>query len=75
MERRGAIIEDVASAGTRAEGIAAARAGEPDVGGLDLRTPDQSGYDVCKTIRDRAKRSPEAPVLDTQVVAGVMPIT
>jgi DNA-binding response OmpR family regulator len=46
----------VASAATGAEGIAAARAGEPEIGALDPRSRDRSGYDVCKRFRGRAER-------------------
>ncbi len=45
----------VVSAGTGAEGLAAARAQIPDVVVLDLMLPDASGYDVCKEIRGDAK--------------------
>jgi two-component system phosphate regulon response regulator PhoB len=41
----------VVSAGTGAEGLAAARAQVPDVVVLDLMLPDTSGYDVCKEMR------------------------
>ncbi|HEX2687386.1 MAG TPA: response regulator [Kofleriaceae bacterium] len=42
---------EAVSAGTGAEGIAAVLQHKPDVVVLDLMLPDQSGYDVCKTIR------------------------
>ncbi len=45
----------VVSAGTGAEGLAAARAQVPDVVVLDLMLPDTSGYEVCKEIRADAK--------------------
>jgi two-component system phosphate regulon response regulator PhoB len=41
----------VQAAVSGAEGLAAARAGAPDVVLLDLMLPDQSGYDVCRAIR------------------------
>jgi len=41
----------VECAATGAEGLAAIKANTPDVVLLDLMLPDQSGYDVCKTIR------------------------
>src|SRR5690348_5162323 len=47
---RGAGFE-VERAGTAAEGLAALRAAPPDVVVLDLMLPDQSGYEVCKTLR------------------------
>jgi len=47
---RGAGFE-VRCAATGADGLAAVRAQPPDVVVLDLMLPDQSGYDVCKTIR------------------------
>jgi two-component system phosphate regulon response regulator PhoB len=47
---RGAGFE-VTCAGTGGEGLAAVRAKPTDVVVLDLMLPDQSGYDVCKTIR------------------------
>ena len=42
---------EVSSAGTGAEGLAAVQSRKPDVVVLDLMLPDQSGYEVCKTIR------------------------
>jgi two-component system, OmpR family, phosphate regulon response regulator PhoB len=47
---RGAGFE-VTCATTGAEGLAAVSQIRPDVVVLDLMLPDQSGYDVCKTIR------------------------
>jgi two-component system phosphate regulon response regulator PhoB len=47
---RGAGFE-VAIAATGDEGLAAARLTPPDVIVLDLMLPDQSGYDVCRTLR------------------------
>jgi two-component system phosphate regulon response regulator PhoB len=41
----------VSTAGTGNEGLAAIRAGKPDVVVLDLMLPDITGYEVCKTIR------------------------
>jgi two-component system phosphate regulon response regulator PhoB len=41
----------VVAAGTGAEGLAAVQKHKPDVVVLDLMLPDQSGYDVCKTLR------------------------
>ena len=42
---------DVIAAYDGAEGLAAIQKHKPDVVILDLMLPDQSGYDVCKTIR------------------------
>jgi two-component system phosphate regulon response regulator PhoB len=42
---------DVDRAATAAEGLAKLRAAPPDVLVLDLMLPDQSGYEVCKTLR------------------------
>ena len=42
----------VASAGTGGEGLALVLKNKPDVVVLDLMLPDQSGYDVCKQIRN-----------------------
>jgi two-component system, OmpR family, phosphate regulon response regulator PhoB len=47
---------------TGAEGLAAIKAETPDVVILDLMLPDQSGYDVCKTIRA------DATLADTAVL-------
>ena len=47
---RGAGFE-VTCAGTGGEGLVALRAKPTDVVVLDLMLPDQSGYDVCRTIR------------------------
>ena len=44
----------VTAAGTGADGLAAVRAATPDVVILDLMLPDQSGYDVCRAIRNDA---------------------
>ena len=51
---RGAGFE-VTVGGTGAEGLAAVAATKPDVILLDLMLPDQSGYDVCKTLRASAE--------------------
>jgi two-component system phosphate regulon response regulator PhoB len=47
---RGAGFE-VERAETAADGLAKLRAAPPDVVVLDLMLPDQSGYEVCKTLR------------------------
>ena len=52
----------VECATTGGEGLAAVRASTPDVIVLDLMLPDQSGYEVCKTIRA------DAAVADTGVL-------
>ena len=52
----------VTCAGTGAEGLAAIKANAPDVVILDLMLPDQSGYDVCKTLRA------DAPTADIGVL-------
>ena len=41
----------VIAAGTGADGIAAVHNHKPDVVVLELMLPDQSGYEVCKTLR------------------------
>ena len=51
---RGAGFE-VTVGGTAAEGLAAIATTKPDVVLLDLMLPDQSGYDVCKTLRASAE--------------------
>ena len=43
---------EVASAATGGEGLALVLKTKPDVVLLDLMLPDQSGYDVCKQIRN-----------------------
>jgi len=43
---------EVASAATGGEGLALVLKHKPDVVLLDLMLPDQSGYDVCKQIRN-----------------------
>jgi two-component system phosphate regulon response regulator PhoB len=43
---------EVASAATGGEGLALVLKNKPDVVVLDLMLPDQSGYDVCKQIRN-----------------------
>jgi len=48
---------EVTTATTGAEGLAAIHAAPPEVVILDLMLPDQSGYDVCKTIRADSKVS------------------
>ena len=53
---------EVECAATGADGLAAVRAHPPDVVVLDLMLPDQSGYDVCKTIRA------EGPIADIGVL-------
>jgi two-component system phosphate regulon response regulator PhoB len=77
---RGAGFE-VESAGTGAEGLTTIRKRAPDVVILDLMLPDQSGYDVCKTIRSEsgtndigvlmltAKGEPEDRILGLEVGA------
>jgi two-component system phosphate regulon response regulator PhoB len=50
---RGAGFE-VVSAGTGGAGIAEVVKRQPDVVVLDLMLPDQSGYEVCKTLRGDA---------------------
>jgi len=77
---RGAGFE-VHTAGTGAEGLGAVRAHTPDVVILDLMLPDQSGYDVCKAIRNdppiadlgvlmlTAKGEPEDRILGLEVGA------
>lgn len=71
----------VTCAGTGAEGLAAVKANSPDVVILDLMLPDQSGYDVCKTLRAEpatsdigvlmltAKGEPEDRILGLEVGA------
>ena len=71
----------VTCAGTGAEGLAAIKANSPDVVILDLMLPDQSGYDVCKTLRAEpatsdvgvlmltAKGEPEDRILGLEVGA------
>ncbi|MBV8760307.1 MAG: winged helix-turn-helix domain-containing protein [Deltaproteobacteria bacterium] len=71
----------VTCAGTGAEGLAAIKANSPDVVILDLMLPDQSGYDVCKTLRGdpptaevgvlmlTAKGEPEDRILGLEVGA------
>ncbi|HSN25743.1 MAG TPA: winged helix-turn-helix domain-containing protein [Kofleriaceae bacterium] len=71
----------VTCAGTGAEGLAAIKANSPDVVILDLMLPDQSGYDVCKTVRAEpatsdvgvlmltAKGEPEDRILGLEVGA------
>ncbi len=71
----------VTCAGTGAEGLAAIKANSPDVVILDLMLPDQSGYDVCKTLRGEpatsdvgvlmltAKGEPEDRILGLEVGA------
>jgi len=44
-------IEVVGEAGTAAEAIARIPATRPDVAVLDVRVPDMSGVEVCRTIR------------------------
>jgi two-component system, OmpR family, phosphate regulon response regulator PhoB len=58
---RGAGFE-VERAGNAADGLAALRAAPPDVLVLDLMLPDQSGYEVCKTLRS------EQPTADIGVL-------
>jgi len=72
---------EVASAGTGGEGLALVLKHKPDVVLLDLMLPDQSGYDVCKQIRNdpaigdvgvlmlTAKGEPEDRILGLEVGA------
>jgi two-component system phosphate regulon response regulator PhoB len=53
---------EVTTAATGGEGLAAVRANPPDVFILDLRRPDQSGYEVCKAVRA------DAAISDTGVL-------
>ena len=46
-------LEIVGEAGTLAEGIAGIESTRPDVAILDVRLPDGSGVDVCRSIRQR----------------------
>jgi DNA-binding response OmpR family regulator len=45
---------EVSSAGSAAEGVAAARSNRPDLILLDVSLPDSDGFDVCKRLRSDA---------------------
>ena len=49
---------EVQSRGTGAEGLAAAMDWEPDAILLDLMLPDDNGYRVCETLRQRNETVP-----------------
>ena len=56
----------VGDAGTAAEGLAEARRRQPDVVIMDLRLPDSSGADLCRTLR--GERSATQVVIFTELV-------